>query len=75
MKILNKEYHRNGISGQSFYSIVFEDDGDIFHASLFDFDGYCAVHRIKDLAQEDVDQRWRGDYYENKLRNLIKKDN
>lgn len=72
IEILSAEYHRNGISGEPFYAIVFEDKqhGKMV-ASLFKESGFCAVYKIDLLAQGNVEfgeNSWRGDVYEHKLR-------
>lgn len=78
LKILDASYHRNGISGQGFYAILFNDaDNGLMVASLFDESGYCAVYSVPKLAAKNVTfangNSWRGDKFEIELRPLLQK--
>jgi len=61
-------WHRNGISGQGFYAILFDDsEHGPMVASLFDDPTYCAVYSIAELNKGNVEfangNSWRGDVY------------
>lgn len=78
-KIIAASFHRNGVGGLGFYSILFESpeqpDG-LMHASLFDDHGCCAVHSVKMLSDGNIafarGNSWRGDVFEEELRPAIK---
>lgn len=76
-KIISADYHRNGISGEGFWSILFNDSQEgLMHASLFRDDaGYCAVHKVSELVKQNVEfacgNSWRGDNYEDWLRRAV----
>jgi hypothetical protein len=60
--------HRNGVSGAPFYlcrfTAVIDDKKHTLQAVLFEEKGHCAV------TEDDMDQCWRGDHFESKLRIL-----
>lgn len=69
-------YHRNGIGGEGFYAVKFNDPehGDMV-ASVFDGHGQVAVYQIDLLKSEGIVfgvNSWRGDHYEGQLREAIK---
>lgn len=77
LTIKSASWHRNGVGGVGFWSILFNDleQGDM-HASLFDEPGYCAVHSLDWLAKGSIEfgeNSWRGDTYEAHLRPLLKR--
>jgi len=76
LTILSASFHRNGVCGEGFYSVIFNDEENgKMHASLFDKAGYCAVHKIEELAKDNIDfargNSWRGDRFESELRPLL----
>lgn len=80
VKIVSASYHRNGIGGEGFYAILFDDaDEGRMVASLFDEPGYCAVYKVEELSKGNIafaqGNSWRGDVFEQKLRPLLKEWN
>ena len=73
VKIKEVSFHRNGICGEGFYAILFEDEDEegMFIASLFDEPGYCAVYSVAELGQGNIlfanGNSWRGDRYADAL--------
>jgi len=76
-KIIDVSFHRNGVCGVGFYSVIFENPKQgLMHASVFDELGYVAVHKISMLANKDIafgSNSWRGDQFESELRQMIDK--
>ena len=75
LEVLNHEWHRNGISGEGFYVVHFnwndpEDSCKNMIATIFDDEKYIAI-----LCLDDISQKWRGDYFEDMLREYIKLNN
>lgn len=66
MNINRIKYHRNGVSGEGFYVVEFEEDDRQMLGIVFKENGYVAVLDIGDLSQG-----WRGDEYEKGLREAI----
>lgn len=63
------DFHRNGVSGVGFYSVLFSMVDEYgkhrpnMHASLFlGAKGYCAVHDLDDMTRT-----WRGDWFQEEL--------
>lgn len=78
LNIIKASYHRNGISGEGFYAVIFKDDDFpnlTFIASVFDESGYCSVYAIEELEKHNIEfakgNSWRGDDFQFKLRPLI----
>jgi hypothetical protein len=77
LKVLNIDYHRNGICGAPFHAVVFRDTGPQESVKLgivFDAPHHTAVLDIAKLADCDVEfgsNSWRGDEYEPGLRRII----
>lgn len=76
IKVSQVAYHRNGVGGEGFYAIRFNDpeQGDMV-ASVFDGEGRVAVYNIDLLKTDGVTfgvNSWRGDHYESALRKAIK---
>ena len=77
LTLVSADYHRNGISGEGFWAIIFDDaENGRMVASLFaDHDYFCAVYKVSELAAGNIDfargNSWRGDYYEKPLRHLV----
>ena len=71
-------YHRNGICGNGFYAILFDDaEFGPMVATLFDEPGNCAVLQVPMLSEPDKGvafgvNSWRGDHYEGLLREAVK---
>lgn len=77
IKIIDCSFHRNGVGGVGFYAVLFDDpEQGRMIASLFDKSGYCAIYKVEELSQNNVQfangNSWRGDVYEEKLRPLVK---
>jgi len=76
--VLNIDHHRNGIAGAPFHAIVFRDTGPEANVKLgivFDAPSHVAVLDIAKLSDCDVEfgsNSWRGDTYENQLREVVK---
>ena len=74
--IINKDHHRNGVSGRPFtiYLIDDHEDKDVKVAIMFDGDEDCvAVLSVELLAKGDIgfgSNSWRGDVYAHEIRNL-----
>lgn len=78
IKIIDVSWHRNGITGEGFYAVLFDDkETGRMIASLFDKPGYCAVYNVDELNKGNVKMAmgnsWRGDVFANQLRPLVKK--
>ena len=82
VKLLEADYHRNGISGEGFHVyIVREREGGKWRRMLVvhfrELDGQgnvaCAAFDIDRLAVNDIalgSNSWRGDYYHDLLKRL-----
>jgi hypothetical protein len=66
IKVRDVDYHRNGVGGEGFHLVQFDDDGRRMLASVFTGDGRCAV-----VCPDLPHLRWRGDRYEPELRAAI----
>lgn len=77
IQIQQIEPHRNGVSGEPFYAVLFLDPSEPearFVASVFPGEGTVAVLEIGRLAAGDIEfgsNSWRGDRYEPALRRAI----
>jgi len=78
IKIINVDYHRNGISGQPFVSILFTDkvvgEDMMMIATIFTESRDCAVYSVPLLAEGDNkfgSNSWRGDEYYNMLKETV----
>ena len=83
LKVKKFEHHRNGISGQGFYVVIFdwiEPDETLTNMSAFVFDepGAIAVTKNSELIKHNIEyangNMWRGDYFESAIRKFIKKE-
>ena len=81
LKILQNEYHRNGVSGTGFNVMIFKTKGDretankVMMGVIFPDKGSVAVFDLNKLAQQNIkfgDNSWRGDYFEAGLRKHLK---
>jgi len=81
LKIIHFAHHRNGIGGAPFAVVLFEDQGPEASrkvAVLFDDQHHCAVLDVAKLAASDIafgSNSWRGDNYEQALRQAIETAN
>ena len=67
-------YHRNGVSGNGFHLIRFTYKRNEMIATVFDGEGNVAVlgmAKLSDLADDQADNKWRGDWFEATLRQAI----
>ncbi len=72
MKILQIEHHRNGVGGESFHAVTFKDGKATFVATVFEARGHVAVLQLGLLPDITFGTNsWRGDHYEDDLRNAI----
>jgi len=81
-KVLKVDHHRNGISGEPFYVVLFESGGHRkkdrtrMVGIVFDSPYHCAVFDVDLLAKgciEFIENSWRGDWFEPELRDAIAK--
>jgi hypothetical protein len=80
IKLVQCEYHRNGICGLGFHAILFDwKDGKMKRrmlATLSHEPGACAVLEVAPLSTEVGvkfgTNSWRGDDFEKELRRLVK---
>lgn len=83
MQLYQIEYHRNGISGEGFWAVLFLDPsvqrgrGQPYNmlATVFPEPGHVSVINTHLLAEHGVTfgpNSWRGDHYEGQLRAWIK---
>lgn len=78
LTIIDIACHRNGVCGEPFEVVLFEDqgtEGSRKLAIVFDEPHYCAVLDVAKLAAGDIafgSNSWRGDNYEPPLREAIK---
>jgi hypothetical protein len=81
MKIKEVDYHRNGVCGNGFNVVTFEDamrKGRLMVGVVFDEPGSCAVFDCEMLGNGIIKfgvNSWRGDDYESALRNAIEEYN
>jgi hypothetical protein len=75
-------YHRNGVCGEPFKAVIFQDDGKRMVAVRFEDEpkdgGFsaprCAVFDLDLLAQGVIEfgaNSWRGDHYADELDKLL----
>src|SRR5262245_35613859 len=78
------EYHRNGIGGEGFHTVLFDYADPVLPgeaprpmiATVFEDDSagiYTAVLDRNDIAAGEVDRAWRGDNFDGVLREAIEK--
>lgn len=82
IKVRSIALHRNGVCGEPFHAILFDEDKGVHPddqgrkvAIVFDEPDYCAVLDVQMLAAGDIafgSNSWRGDEYERHLRKAIK---
>ena len=74
LKIIDIDYHRNGICGAPFYVTVFNDGESIKLAVIFDEAYHCAVFDFEKLQTGNIhfgENSFRGDQFEAPLREAI----
>lgn len=73
MKVLEIQYHRNGVSGNGFHAVRFEFEGKNMLAMVFPEPGNVGVLCIDDLPTAGIGRgnRYRGDAFEPELRSEI----
>ena len=76
-KIVDASWHRNGIAGEGFYAILFDDEKNgRMIVTLFDEPGYCAVYHVNELTLGNIKfaqgNSWRGDEYAHVIRPMLK---
>lgn len=81
IKIRAIALHRNGITGEPFHAVLFDEDKHAHSddqgrkvAVVFDEPDYCAVLDVAMLAAGNIafgSNSWRGDEYEPHLRKAI----
>lgn len=64
-------YHRNGVTGNGFHSVLFTHDGMKFIATVFPEAGFVAVLSSEETTEGGVVSSWRGDTFEAALREAI----
>ena len=74
-RVLQVEYHRNGVGGEGFHAVLFDDcEGHRLLALVFPAPGHVAVIEPQRAAAGILglgDNTWRGDYFEPELRRAI----
>ena len=75
VKILEVAYHRNGVGGEGFYVVRFEERtaGEMV-GIIFAGEGQCAVLSVPKLTEGVIaflKNSWRGDVFEPHLRRAI----
>lgn len=82
IEVLQTSFHRNGVGGRPFTAVLFTavvntGDGERrqrMTAILFDEPGECAVLAIEPLSERGVKfgtNSWRGDHFEDALREAV----
>lgn len=77
IQIEKRSYHRNGISGNGFDVILFKDQEVKMIGIVFEGQGNVAVFNRKLLHKDIIEfgkNSWRGDHYEEALREVLKQD-
>ena len=82
IKVIKKDYHRNGVSGTGFDVVIFKTKGDDETSGkkmlgiVFPEQGAVAVFDVAELAKDNIEfahgNSWRGDYFEDELRKATK---
>ena len=86
-EVIDMSFHRNGISGRGFWTILFKGTtvGGVFVATFFpkgefvsedgdlvDGEEACvAVLRLEDLKEGNAKTTWRGDNFHDELQSLV----
>lgn len=67
------DYHRNGVSGESFHTVVFNHNKQTLVGIVFEAPKHCAVIGLSKTVcgMIDTENKWRGDEFEKPLRTLI----
>jgi len=78
IRIIEWDYHRNGISGAPFHVVLFDDTGDENTRKvgiLFDAPYHCAVLDVAKLSEGSIAfgvNSYRGDNFEASLRKALR---
>jgi hypothetical protein len=79
-KVVDMDYHRNGISGEGFWTIIFEGGegsdcaGQTFVATFFpneENECFTAVLRLNDLTKANAGGCMRGDHFHDELKVIV----
>lgn len=77
LKFIKKAYHRNGIAGNGFHTVLFKHGKDKMIGIVFDEPNCVAVFN-KELLNQDIiefgENSWSGDVYEKQLREWTKEE-
>jgi hypothetical protein len=73
LQIIDMDSHRNGVSGLPFRVALVDDanESDVKVVIMFEAEGHTAVLSLNKLMDEDISfgsNSWRGDWYEEALR-------
>jgi hypothetical protein len=73
LQIIDMDYHRNGVAGLPFKVALVDDpeQSDTKLIIIFEAEGHTAVLSLNKLMDEDISfgsNSWRGDWYEEALR-------
>ena len=73
LQIIDMDSHRNGVSGLPFRVALVDDanESDVKVVVMFEAEGHTAVLSLNRLMDEDISfgsNSWRGDWYEEALR-------
>lgn len=74
MEIIKADSHRNGVGGEPFKVAIVEDEGRKMLVVMFEEQYTTAVFDL-DLLKDEViemgENSWRGDHYDNELRETL----
>jgi len=75
MKVIKKDWHRNGVGGEPFtVAIIRDDDGSKKLVVMFGAKDHTAVLDLELLAESVIEfgkNSYRGDHYEAQLRAIL----
>ncbi len=81
MEVKKISYHRNGIGGNGFHIVIFDDKKRKIKnhvAFVFEGQGNIAVVNIDELSKHNIEfaegNSWRGDEFEDEIRETIKQE-
>lgn len=79
-RVIDMDYHRNGVTGEGFWCIIFEGSkhsdvaGEVFVATYFGDDDdviRTAILRVKSIAHGNAHDDMRGDVFHDELKALV----
>ena len=73
MKIISKARHRNGVMGDPFNVVIFEDDDGSTKIAVDFGEVSIAVLQLYKIISGDIafgSNSWRGDHYAKKIRDM-----